>query len=461
MTKKILILYENTGSGHKRVANILETILREVEDVQVISHAASELFNDSTIQLVNRLWTMFLRRNWIRLTDGLINFFLRIWVAPIVEALETDTYLDKLEEIAPDILICTCDAFGKILGTYAQKKAIPYYLVITELSIFSDLVNPHATHICYFPETINAIRSFDWQTTYFATQIDRNSSAWDKFNYVAHMVWDHALFRRRQTIFRNIDRVHPERNLAKAIAVGPIVEPAYYGNRNQQAMRQKHNIDADTPCLLVVSGSIGGAFIADMVRTFQKQTAEPLTILAVCGQDRRSFETVRGMKEHNPQVKVMPLAFVDYLHELYVATDVVVARPSAGVLLEALVCRTPLITTEWATANDLGGIELIKAHQLGAVYRQQREVPDLFQQMMTHRQQYVDNIDNLLASYPTGFAEFADKVRQIILPDEPFAQIKEGSNHEQEAGYPNLGTESRARHRTPSLHGAAVERAGR
>ncbi|MEM7132760.1 MAG: glycosyltransferase [Chloroflexota bacterium] len=416
MTQKILILYENVGSGHKRVADILETILSEVEDVQVVSYAASELFNDSTIQLVNRLWTMFLRRNWIRLTDGFINFFLRIWVAPIVEALETGNYLDKLEGIDPDILICTYDAFGKVLGTYAQEKDIPYFLVITDHSIFSDLVNPHATHLCYFPETINAVRSFDMQTTYFAQQIDRDSSTWDKLKYVIQMYRDHALFRSRHTIFRNIDRVHREQNMAKAIAVGPIVEPAYYGKQNQREMRDKHNIDIDTSCLLVVSGSIGGSFISDMVHTFQQQVTEPLTILAVCGRDQKSFETVCGMQERKSQVKVIPLGFVDYLHELYVAADAVVARPSAGVLLESLMCRTPLITTELATANDLGGIELIKGHQLGEVYRRSEEVPGLFRRMMTQRQRYIDNIDRLLASYPASFADFAGQMREIILP---------------------------------------------
>ncbi|MEZ4708768.1 MAG: glycosyltransferase [Caldilineaceae bacterium] len=415
MTTKILIVYENTGSGHKRVADILATILSEVEDVQIVSYAASELFNDGTIQLVNRLCTTFLRRNWIRLTDGFINFFLRIWVMPVVEALETGHYHDILEGIAPDKIICTCDAFGKVLGSYAQEKAIPFYLVITEMSIFSDLVHPYATHICYFPETINAIRSFNWQKTFFAQQINRNSSMGDKVKYVMQMLWDYAFFRSHHSIFRNIDVVHPEQNDAKVITVGPIVEPVYYGSRNQRKMREKHNIDIDTPCLLVVSGSIGGAFILDIVRTFQEQATEPLTILAVCGRDRQSYETICGMNKHNPQVEVISLAFVDYLHELYAAADVVVARPSAGVILESLMCRTPLITTERATANDLGGVALIKAHQLGEVYRKPQEVPGLFRGMKMQRQSYVDNIDRLLAPYPTRFADFSEQMRQVIL----------------------------------------------
>lgn len=395
MTTKILILYENTGSGHKRVADILGAILGEVEDVQIVSHPISQLFNDRTIQVVNRLWTFCLRRNWIRLADGIVNFFIRIWIVPWVDAFETGTYHDILDGIAPDILICTCDGFGKCLSTYAQERMIPFYLVLTELSIFSDLVNSYATHLCYFPETSNAIHSFDLQTTYFAQQINHRTSTWDKLRYVLRMYGDHALLRSRHTIFRNIDQLHPKQNNAKVIAVGPIVEPVYYNKQNQRTMREKYQIDIDMPCLLVLSGSIGGAFIADIVRTFQDQRTEPLVILAGCGRDRQSFATVSAMKNRNLWVKVVPLAFVNDLHELYTAADVVVARPSAGVLLESLMCRTPLITSAW--------------------------------------------------SYPTTFTSFSNQIRQIFLP---VAATTGTSNQQQTL---NDATGARSPHHEPTI----------
>ena len=225
--KTILILYANVGAGHKRVAKILESMLGEIEGYRITSHSVSELFEDSTIKMVSRFWAYLLQHNQLKLADEFINFFLRLWVAPIVDALETGNYHGILAKLSPDVIICTCDAFGKVLGSYARQKSIPFYMIITEMSIFADLVNPYATHICYFPETINAIRSFSFESAYFATELSRTTTAWGKIKYVLSMYKEHILFFRQNSIYRNIDRDHPERNQAKCVAVGPIVEKIF------------------------------------------------------------------------------------------------------------------------------------------------------------------------------------------------------------------------------------------
>ncbi len=391
-------------------------MLGEVEGYDIVSYPASELFDDATIKLVDRLWTYFLRHNWLKLTDWLVNFFLRIWVAPIAEALETGGYHDILEEISPDIIICTYDAFGQILGGYAQEKSIPFYMVITEISIFIDLVNPYATHICYFPETINAIRSFPFESPYFATKLDRKTTGWGKIKYVLSMYKEYILFFRQHSIYRNIDQKHPERNQAKCIAVGPIVEPVYYEKKNKDAMRQKYGIDRDTPCLLAISGSIGGSYLSEVVRLFQDNYSEPLTILVVCGQDNASYQQIESIQQRNPTIKIMPFGFIDYLNELYAAADVLIARPSAGVLLEALMSHLPIILPKKATSNDLGSIELVKKYELGQVYTHQHEVTELFPRIINRQPHYIENIRQFLAAYPANFTELKKVMQEIILP---------------------------------------------
>ncbi len=414
-TQKILILYENSGAGHQRVTRILETILGEVENYHVVSYAASELFDDPTIKMINKLWSYLLRQNWITLADTLINFFLRIWVIPIVEVMQTGQYLDKLAKISPDIIICTGDGVSKVLGTYAREKSIPFYLVITDTSIFIDLVNPGAMHICYFPETINAIRSFSFESPYFAIQLDRTTSTWDKIKYVLKMYKKYILLTNRNSIYRNIDQKYSARNAADGVAIGPLVEPIYYEPQNKEAVRQKFGIDLQSPCLLVISGSIGGAYLSQVVRTFQEYNTA-LTILVVCGQDQAAYQKVGSIKDRHSNIKVIPFGFVDYLNELYAATDVVVARPSAGVLLETLMSHIPLITSARATANDMGSVELISRYQLGEVYHELRDIPHLFTHISDHYPQYINNISNFLAQYPTDFGSLKKQIKGIILP---------------------------------------------
>ena len=425
--KKILILYENTGSGHKRAAKILESILGESPEYQVVSYAGSELFDDEGVEIINQVWAYLLRQNWIRLADYVINFFFRRWVLPLIEVSQVRRYFNKLDEISPDIMICTADCIGRGLGTYSKEKSIPFYLLITEMSIFFDLVNPQATHICYFPETINAIRSFSFEAASFSLRVDRSSTIWDKVKYVLKMYKEYILLAGRNSIYRNIDREHPQRNQAKCVAIGPMVEPLYYVKKNKLPMREKFGIDLNTPCLLVISGSIGGEYLYQIVRTFQdmyhepfdKLRTSPLTILAVCGKDQSSYLKVDAIKERNPALKVMPFGFVHYLDELYTATDVVIARPSAGILLEALTKHIPLILPDKATSNDLGGIELIKRHQLGEIYRDQNEIPQLFTRIISNYQNYVDHIGRFLAPYSADFGRLKETIQRIILHDVP------------------------------------------
>ena len=414
--KKILILYENVGSGHKRVTTILETIFSEVEGYEVVSYTVSELFNDRTTHLVEKLWSYWLRRNWMRLTDNFINFFLRGWVAPVVEALQSSGYLDKVAEVSPDMIICTYDSLGKLLGTYAKQHSIPFYMVITEVAVFTDLVNPEAVHICYFPETINAIRNFSFATTYFSVQLDHNTSTLGKIKYVFNMYKETILFFRQNSIYRNVDRVYPEHNQANCVAVGPIVDPIYYEPQDKLAMRQKYEINRDHPCLLVVSGSIGGEYLYEMVRLFQETYDQELTILAVCGKDSVSYQKITTIKGKKANIQVIPFGFVDHLNELFAATDVILARPSAGVILEALTSHIPLITSARTLSNDAGNVEIIKKYRLGEVYQNTDEIIDLFTQIMTDHQSYIDHITNFLAPYPADFAGLKQSILNIMFP---------------------------------------------
>jgi len=258
MARKVLIIYENTGSGHRRVAEILESTLANKQGVLVSSHAGRDFFDAGFVNVINGLWNYLIGRNWTWLADVAINFVLRIFIVPVAEVLSTKPSLQKLDELSPDLIICTADGYSRVLGTYSREKNIPFYLVITDVSIFSDLVNPAATHICYFPETVGAVRSFSFESTYFAAALDRDSNLWDRVRYVLRMYLEHAVLWYRNPIYRNVDVEHPELNQARCVSVGPIVEPAHYEEKDQAAMRDKHDIPADVPCVVVVSGGIGG-----------------------------------------------------------------------------------------------------------------------------------------------------------------------------------------------------------
>lgn len=415
--KTILILYENNGAGHRRSAKILESMLAGRQDCRAIAIAGSELFSDPGVELINRMWIFLVRKDMLTIADWLMNFHLRAWILPLIEIVQLASYHAKLDELSPDAIVCTADGYGKTLGLYAQERSIPLFMVNTEFSMFADLANPFATHICYFPETINAVRSYRFDEAYFSLKLDRHSSARHKLTYIARVYEQHLRAGGARSIYRNIDRVHEEHNKARCVAVGPLVEPVYYEPKDKLGVRRRLGIDPDKPCALIISGSIGGDYLLEITDRLLAGWQEPLTLLAVSGKDARTLRKLQARAPHSATIEVRAMGFVDNMDELYAAADVVIARPSASVLLEAMMRRVPILIPQRATANDLGGAELLKKHALGEVYRDSGDLLPALRKVLAQHQRYVDAIHRFLSPYPTRYSELQASLVAIILSE--------------------------------------------
>lgn len=120
------------------------------------------------------------------------------------------------------------------------------------------------------------------------------------------------------------------------------------------------------------------------------------------------------MRDANPDLKVMPLGFVDFMAELYAAADAVVTRPSAGCVLEALVRRTPVVIAGNAASNDAGCVELVRQHGLGEVFTRDAELPRILAGVFGERGRYRGRIDAFLSPYPTSFAGLQQRLLDLL-----------------------------------------------
>ena len=104
---KVLIVYEQTGSGHKMMADILVKILAKEPKVTIIKQTVSELVNDPIGDRLTKLWiggwNTLVRHNLIRVADALVNYLMRFTLLPIGEVMATKTTHEALDRIEPDI----------------------------------------------------------------------------------------------------------------------------------------------------------------------------------------------------------------------------------------------------------------------------------------------------------------------------------------------------------------------
>jgi hypothetical protein len=410
MPRKILIVYEKMGMGHLRMANILEDILAD-NDVEIIKYAGSELIGTSDVEVIVKMWNYLIKRNWIWIADIMINFLARILALPIAEVTETGKFLEKLNEINPDIVICTSDEFNKILGTYTKQRDIPFYIFITEVSIFIDLVHPRAKHFVYFDETGQAIRNYNFNWTYYSDEINIETKLWGKLKYIFGTYNDFVVHAYKNSIFRNPNKVLKENNNSNYIVIGPLAEKKHFIKVNKVEVKKKYNIPENADTVLIASGSIGGKFLLNMVNIICKGYNNPINILVMCGEDKITYEKLTNFDSNNELVNIIPFAYNPNFNEFLTAADVVIARPSAGIFIESLINKVPEITFRNATSNDKGTLTMIEKYKIGEVAENPKNLLKSLILVLNNKELYKANIDKLI-----GHIDYQDK--RILLRKE-------------------------------------------
>lgn len=408
----IVIIYENMGMGHLRMARIIgDALVAGGHQARLIP--GSELVDDKSVYLINRIWNQFIKNNWIKSVDLLLNFLGRVTILPTYETIYYRRFSRRLDELKPDIVISTADVYNKALSEYAEERGIPFYLFITDCSIFYDLASPQAIHVCYFPETAQAVRALNFDTTYYTVPIRSISNMLESCKYVLNC-WRDILIG-KQIVFQNVDAMPPARNNARTHIVGPLVPLQHYERRDRAAIRLELSIPADQDTVLVASGSIGGKIIATIVEQLCRTYPKPLTILAMCGNDHKLLDRLRVYRPPRPAIQLLPYGYQADFGKFLAASDCVIARPSAGLFTEAIRYCVPLIVMAPMPSNDKGTAVLIQKYQAGKVCQHPRDIADMLNHILQKKNHYLAHLERLRAASSQSYAEQSERLRAIIL----------------------------------------------
>lgn len=441
--RKILIIYEKMGMGHQRMANILKDML-DGDDVEIQVKAGSDIQETNDVYTIVKLWNYFIRKNLIRSCDVLVNFALRMLILPFMEAKQDEVFIEKLDRIKPDIIISTADGFNKAIGAYTSVRDVPFYIFITEISTFSDLVNPFATHICYFDETPEAIRSYDFDNAYFSYRMDDETTFLEKAKYVFRAYNDFVFHGRSNSIFRNPNRKLERMNNAKCEVIGPLADKKHFIPKDHDEMAKKLQLPEGRDNVIIVSGSIGGKFIFEMVKNIATSCTKPVNLLVMCARDKTVYDRVieYSKTNNNEMVNIIPYEYINNFDEFLAAADCLIARPSAGIFIESLLNQTPMITFEVATSNDKGTLTMINKYEIGEVCSSKKEVVTAMEKLISNKAKYRENISMLLSQYYKTYEEKEAALRSIILEGVPLRAHTEENidedDYDVEVNYNNL-----------------------
>lgn len=414
MTSRVLIVYEKFGMGHFRMAGIMKEILHN-ENVECIMLAGSDLLGTSDIKIFVSMWNYFMKKNWIRSADIMINYLARIVLTLIGEITHSRHFLERIEQIKPDIIICCADLFNRALGNYARQNNLPFFIFITDISVFYDLIHPEAIHICYFEETAHAIRNFDFNRIYYQSKVDEDSAWAARMGFLFGNYGEFLFKGIRSSLFRNPDQHYPEKNLANYFCIGALAEEKHFAVKDASALKLKYGIPPDLDTILLASGSMGGKLLQDVINLLDKQAGRSLNVLVMCGNDDGLYMKLTNTSFCNRLINIMPFTFTLNFDEFLEMADCAIIRPSAGIFIECLIKKTPVITFKLAASNDRGSLAIIDKYQVGKVCHHYRDLCQNINDILDNKKHYRNNIEKFLAIYPRTWEEKSAALRNLII----------------------------------------------
>ncbi len=323
---RVLILHASAGAGHKRAAEALAaTVSIQAPDAQVVVRDILD-FTGSVFKKTYAQGYLDLIRTipelWGYLYTRLEKSKTKPREAKIRTAfnkLNTLSFLKFFKELEPDVVICTHFMPLEILATRiaAKKVKVPLFCVVTDFAVHSMWVTENVE--CYYVATEESKR---------------------------------YLMRRGQSA----DRIK---------CTGIPIDPIFSKSLKSAEARARLGLQTNLPAVLILSGGCGVGPIGQLLRSFQ-QAGLHCQILVVAGKNhemQRQAEEI-GRTLTNP-VKVF--GFVNNIHELMDAADLIVSKPGGLTSSEVLTKHKPLVIIDPIPGQEQRNCEYLL--EVGAAVR--------------------------------------------------------------------------------------------
>lgn len=140
----------------------------------------------------------------------------------------------------------------------------------------------------------------------------------------------------------------------------------------KEALRRRFGLDQDRFTVLVMGGAAGVGHLAAQVREL---ALEPHSwqLVVVCGRNEKLRRRLEELRVGTP---MLVLAFVDYMPELMRACDLVVTKAGPGAIAEALATGLPLVITGFLPGQETPNVEFVVESRIGAFAPKESDLLD-------------------------------------------------------------------------------------
>jgi 1,2-diacylglycerol 3-beta-galactosyltransferase len=313
---KILILFSDTGGGHRAAARALTDALRQLDPTCVIT-VADPLISQGPV-VVRRLASLYSpviqrsRAAWgavyhtsnTKPTFAAIRAVFGRSVRKVIQEL--------IEKHDPDVVLSVHPLLNHTSHQAIQRSGRPRGL----MTVITDLVDFHR----------------GWTFSQADLVVAPTEDA-------------------RKVAIRR--RVPADRVKLLGLPVDLRFRPPAPGEK--QALRRRYGLDESRFTVLVMGGAAGVGGLLNQVRVLAWEPHQ-WQVIAVCGRNEKLRRRLARLRFATP---TLVLGFVDNMPELMRASDVVVTKAGPGAITEALATGIPLILTGYLPGQEAPNVDFV------------------------------------------------------------------------------------------------------
>lgn len=313
---KILVVYASAGAGHQKAAEAVYERIKKYTDHEVIitdvldytSPSFKMMYRGAYFFLISKvswLWAFsfyLLHRRWLQ---PLIRFARRIYNAlnarPFEEFLQTHQF---------DYIVSTHFMPNEVISALKRRGRLTTKL----LSVVTD----YDVHRIWLADGVNQYAVACPTTELRIKQLGVASE--------------------------------------KVVLTGIPTAEAFACTYDVSVLRERFGLKPDMFTVLVATGSFGIGPIEEMIAA-----VENVQIIVACGHNQNLFQRLKS--KNYPHV--VPMALVDFMHELMAAADVMVTKPGGLSISEALVSQLPMIFFHPIPGQEKHNINVLREYNIG------------------------------------------------------------------------------------------------
>jgi processive 1,2-diacylglycerol beta-glucosyltransferase len=322
--RKVLLAYSSVGSGHEQAARALGEIFEQkgwqttyVDFLDEVPAPLRFVMRDAYLQLVRIL------------PEAYDLAFQRTVTLDLKEAERTSRLLANV-------------GYGRLRDLTLLE--VPDAIVATNLWPTLALAKVKQRHLLETP-LVNCFTDYVLQTLYVSKGVSWHVSANEQLTATFR-----ASHRRvRQPIY----------------SFGIPVRPAFAVHRSRQEARDMLGISREAHVAIVMGGGLGLGHILEACDTLtSKPFGQPVTVIALCGNNTKLQEQVRGLATARlPKYTITAVGWTDQVPVYMQAADLLVSKAGGVTLAEAAAVGVPLVVFQHLPGQETVNVRFLTEHE--------------------------------------------------------------------------------------------------